>query len=153
MIRCSRQAVRRSAIEKRSWLCKVRLLRVADLGAQRSMWVSLCQGLNGCFCLSGTEPSQTQLRSGFRPSCSLPAVPTLFFSDHIQSKMVLRYCNPLITSSKVKLLPFADEVQMAFADRRISIHLTQIDCSCIPPPCPGLRHHQFHFTRGSTPLR
>ncbi len=43
-------------------------LRTADLGAQRSMGASVCYGLNGSFCNSCTDTSQTQLRSGFRPS-------------------------------------------------------------------------------------
>lgn len=51
-------------------LCKVRYLRTADLGVQRSMGASVCYGLNGRFCNSGTEPSLMQLRSGFRPLAS-----------------------------------------------------------------------------------
>ena len=38
---------------------KSALLRFAGVGAQRSMWVSLDQGLNGRFYLSGSEPWQT----------------------------------------------------------------------------------------------
>ena len=33
------------------------------------METSVCQGLNGRFCNSGTEPSQMQLWPGFRPTC------------------------------------------------------------------------------------
>jgi len=44
-------------------ICKLRSLRTVDLGVPRSMGASVCYGLNGRFCNSGTEPSLMQRMS------------------------------------------------------------------------------------------
>ena len=49
-------AARVTNADERTLLCKAPFLRTADLGVRRSMWVSVCQGSNGRFCLSGQEP-------------------------------------------------------------------------------------------------
>ncbi len=61
------QTLLRCLLSGRTGLCKLRFLRTADFGAQRSIGASVCDGLNGRFRSSGTVPLQTELRPGFRP--------------------------------------------------------------------------------------